>query len=154
MNSCVPFAARGTHQRITFRLARLVADYCDALGTLEALPSPADISWGSDNLVQPDVFVVPKAEAVTGDWSRMRTLVFVAEVLSPSSARTDRFPKRRLYQQHGVDTVWLIDIDRRLVEVWTPDALFPVVETDRVTWHPSGAEEPLVIALAELLSEA
>ena len=146
-------APRGTHQRIAFRLARLLADYCDALGTLETLPSPADISWGSDTLVQPDVFVVPKSEAITGDWTRMRSLVLVAEILSPSTARFDRFQKRKLYQQQRVSTLWLVDVDRRLVDVWTPDARFPVVETARVSWHPAGATEPLVIEIAALLRE-
>ena len=144
---------RGTHQRICFRLARVLADYCDSLGTLEALPSPADISWGSDTLVQPDVFVVPKSEAITGDWTRMQTLVLVAEILSPSTARRDRFQKRKLYQQQRVATLWLVDPDRRLVEVWTPDALFPVVETERVTWQPVGVSEPLIVEIAELLRE-
>ena len=146
-------APLGTHQRICFRLARVLADYCDALGTLETLPSPADISWGPDTLVQPDLFVVPKAEAMTGDWTRMKTLVLVAEILSPSTARRDRFEKRKLYQQQGVATLWLVDPDRRLVEVWTPDARFPVVETERVSWHPAGANTPLVIEIAELLRE-
>ena len=146
-------APRGTHQRLVFRLARLLADYCDALGTFETLPSPADISWGSDTLVQPDLFVVPKSEAITGDWTRMRSLVFVAEVLSPTTARLDRFQKRKLYQQQRVSTLWLVDVDRRLVEVWSPDARFPVIETERVTWQPAGATEPLVIEIAELLRE-
>lgn len=144
-------APRGTHQRIAFRLSRLIADYCDSFGTLETIPSPADISWNADTLVQPDIFVVPRAEAITGDWTRMRTLVFVAEILSPSTARVDRFQKRRLYQQREVPTLWLVDIERRLVEVWTPDALFPVVKTDRVTWLPADASEPLVVDIAELL---
>ena len=144
-------APRGTHQRIAFRLSRLIADYCDSFGTLETIPSPADISWNADTLVQPDIFVVPRAEAITGDWTRMRTLVFVAEILSPSTARVDRFQKRKLYQQREVPTLWLVDIERRLVEVWTPDALFPVVKTDRVTWLPADASEPLVVDIAELL---
>ena len=146
-------APRGTHQRIVLRLARLLADYCDDLGTLETLASPADISWGPDTLVQPDLFVVPKVEAITGDWTRMKTLVLVTEILSPSTARRDRFEKRKLYQQQGVATLWLVDPDRRLVEVWTPDARFPVVETERASWHPIGANTPLVIEIAELLRE-
>ena len=143
-------APRGTHQRIVGRLFRALADACDARGGLEAMLSPADISWGADTLVQPDVFVVPKNEAVTGDWSRIRSLVLVAEVLSPATARLDRFQKRKLYQQHGVPILWLVDAERRLIEVWTPSATFPTVETEHVTWRPPGKGSPLVIPIAEL----
>ena len=143
---------RGAHQRIAFRIARRLADYCDALGTFETMLSPADISWGPDILVQPDVFVVPKREAVTDDWSRIRSLTLIAEVLSPSSARFDRFQKRKLYLQHGVETLWLLDEERGCVEVWHPDMLFPVIETEELVWHPPGAAEPLVIPVAGLFA--
>ena len=55
--------------------------------------SPADISWGPDVLVQPDVFVVAPDEARTLTWSRVRTLLLVAEVLSPSTARRRPHPQ-------------------------------------------------------------
>ena len=63
------------------------------------LSAPADISWGPDILVQPDLFVVDRTEARTLDWTRMQTLLLAVEVLSPSTARYDRFTKRRLYQR-------------------------------------------------------
>lgn len=101
--------------------------------------SPADISWGPDILVQPDIFVVALDEAATGDWSRMRSLPLAIEVLSPSTARYDRFTKRRLYQEVGVPLYWLVDADARHVEVWTPDATFPVIEREKLVWSPDGA---------------
>lgn len=72
--------------------------------------------------------------------------------LSPSTARQDRFTKRRLYQAEGVDTVWLVGTVRRSVEIWRPDNTFGVVEFDRVIWHPSGAIEPLTVDLARLFA--
>jgi Uma2 family endonuclease len=47
---------------------------------------------------QPDVFVVPIEQARTLTWSRMQTLLLVAEVLSPSSVKGDRFRKRLLWR--------------------------------------------------------
>ena len=146
-------APRALHQLIVERLHALLSDACQRSGLFKVWMSPADISWSADTLVQPDVFVVPRNEAATLDWTRMRTLVLVAEVLSPSTAKQDGEQKRRLYQEHGVSTVWLMDADRRAVEVWTPESLFPVVETVRVSWHPVGAAEPFVIELAELFAE-
>jgi len=138
------------HQRIVRRLLAALNDYCVREGAMEAFTSPADISWGDDTLVQPDVFVTPIHESRTNDWTKVRTLLLVAEVLSPSTARNDRFQKRRLYQAQEVQTIWLLDLDRRVVEVWPPDALFPTVETERLTWQPTASAEPLVIELGAL----
>ena len=55
------------------------------------LTSPADISFGPDTLVQPDIFVIPLDQARTLEWSKIQRLLLVAEVLSPSSVRADRF---------------------------------------------------------------
>ena len=146
-------APRAWHQDIVGRLSYAPTTACTAGGSFKSYVSPADISWGSDTLVQPDVFVVPIEDARTQDWTRMRTLVLVAEVLSPSTAQQDREQKRRLYQEHGVATLWLVDADKRCVEVWTPDARFPTVETVRISWRPTAAAEPLVIELTELFAE-
>jgi hypothetical protein len=36
------------------------------------------------------------------------------------------------------------------VEVWTPEATFPVIEWAEVTWQPAGTAEPLLVSLGEL----
>jgi Uma2 family endonuclease len=112
--------------------------------------APADISWSEDSLVQPDVFVVPVDDARTLDWARLRHLLLVAEVLSPSTARADRFAKRRLYEEMGVPTYWIVDGETHQVEVWTLGALRPHVERERLTWQPPGAPRALTIELTEL----
>jgi len=114
------------------------------------LGSRADISWGPDTLVQPDVFVVPLAQARTLDWTKYRDLLLIVEVLSPSSARSDRFLKRRVYQEAGTPLYWIVDGDERHVEVWTPEARFPRVERDRLVWQPAGAAAAFTLELAEL----
>jgi len=114
------------------------------------LGSRADISWSPDVLVQPDVFVVPIAQARTLDWTHYRDLLLVVEVLSPSSARSDRFLKRRLYQEVGIPLYWVVDGDRHEVEEWTPEARFPRVERERLVWQPAGAATQFTLDLAEL----
>ncbi len=141
------------HQRLVARLLRRLADFCDELGTAEAMISPADISWSDDTLVQPDVFVVPKDEARAKDWASKRTLLLVAEVLSPSTSRHDRFAKRRLYQERGVPIVWLVDPERRVVEVWTPAAELPTTEGTRLEWRPDPARAPLLLDLRALFAD-
>ena len=138
------------HQRVVTELIIRLGTFCrrDALG--EALVSPADISWSEDTLVQPDVFVVAPAESGGADWTSVRTLRLVVEVLSPSTSRHDRFAKRKLYQEQAVETVWLVDMEQRLVESWHPNSIFPSVDSERISWHPAEAPDALVIELAEL----
>ena len=69
----------------------------------------------------------------------MRQLLLVIEVQSPSTARADRFIKRRLYQERRVELYWIVDPEGRAVEVWSPDAWFPNIEVERVSWAPSAA---------------
>ena len=143
-------APRLAHQLLVKRLLVALDAYLERAPVGQVLSSPADISWGSDVLVQPDVFIIPSEEARLLEWSKIRHLLLAVEVLSPSSTRADRFTKRRLYQEQGVPTYWLVDGDAGLVEVWTPGAEFPLSERQRVMWRPQGAETPLILDLAEL----
>ncbi len=68
----------------------------------------------------------------------------------PSTARYDRFTKRRLYQEVEIPNYWIVDPDRRLVELWTPDRELPDIERGEVTWHPAGAAQAVTINLEEL----
>ena len=143
-------APRPWHQVLVTRLAFELQRYLlqDPVGAL--LTAPADISWGPDVLVQPDVFVVDPDEARTLDWSRMRTLLLVAEVLSPSTSRGDRFLKRLRYREAGVPVYRVVDGDERSVERWTAADDFPLLERERLVWHPAGARKPFTLSLAEL----
>jgi len=143
-------APRPWHEEIVGRLFEALRDYLRHEPVGHAFGSHSDISWGRYVRVEPDVFVVPIAQARSLDWSQMRDLLLVAEVLSPSSKRGDRFTKRRLYQERHVPVYWIVDGDEAVVEVWTPDIEFPIVERERVTWHPAGARTALVLDLMEL----
>lgn len=48
---------------------------------------------------------------VSPDW--------VCEILSPSTARLDRGSKRRLYAAAGVEHLWLLDPEQRVLEVFS-----------------------------------
>ena len=143
-------APRLWHQEVCGRLSAALRTYLDRETVGVVLASPADISWGRDILVQPDLFVVPVEEARLQDWSKIRHLLLAVEILSPSSTRADRFTKRRLYQERGVPAYWMVDGDAQLVEIWQPDAELPVIERDRLTWRPSGAAHPFTLELSTL----
>lgn len=143
---------RPLHQQVVSELFLALGNFCKAHGCGQVITSPADISWSDDTLVQPDLFVITPAEAKPREWSEIRTLDLVVEVLSPSTAKQDRFQKRKLYQLQGVGTLWLVDADLKQVELWTPDAAFPTVETTRVTWSPPDTDASLVIELSALFA--
>jgi Uma2 family endonuclease len=143
-------APRPWHQVLVSRLHLAIGSYLAREPVGIALTAPADISWGRDVLVQPDVFVVAQEEARTLSWHRMRTLLLVAEVLSPSTSRGDRTLKRLRYREAGVPVYWLVDGDERSVEAWTPADDFPRVARERLVWHPAGARAPFTLALEEL----
>ncbi len=71
-------------------------------------------------------------------------------MVSPSSARYDRIVKRRVYQEHGVSTYWIVDPDAQVVEVWRPDDERPEIVTDVLRWRVGGEAEELAIELAEV----
>lgn len=143
-------APRMWHQEIIGRLLLALRQYLDQEKVGHVLASPADISWGEDTLVQPDVFVIPVDEARTLQWRHVRTLLLVIEVLSPGTERADRFAKRRLYQEQGVPMYWVVDADAGTAEVWTPEQPFPRFEREPLEWQPAGATQPFVLSLAEL----
>jgi len=126
------------HQDVLGDLEFLLRTFLAAHGRRDMLASPSDISFDTDTLVQPDLFVADLSRArQTGQWTDVTTLYLVVEIISPSSAKSDRTTKRRLYQEQRIPEYWIVDIDQRQVEVWTPDAAFPVVERERLVWrHP------------------
>jgi Uma2 family endonuclease len=141
---------RPWHEFIMKRLLVALDGYLTTERVGEVLGSRGDISWDAETLVQPDVYVVPLAEACTLQWEHMMHLLLVAEVLSPSSERADRVIKRRRYQEAGVPLYWVIDGDAHRVEIWTPTSRVPRVEERTLVWHPEGVTRPFTMELREL----
>ncbi len=119
--------------------------------------SPADVELEPDTLVQPDVFVVPRdaTGALPRDWHEIRGLLLAVEVLSPSTARYDRVVKRRFFARAGVPEYWIVDVDARLVERWTPADARPEIlgEEATLSWTPPGAAVPFTLPLGEYFAE-
>ena len=73
--------------------------------------APADIIFSARRLLQPDL-------------------------LSPSTARADRYRKRAIYMDEGVGEYWIVDAGQRLIERWRPGDSEPQVITDELVWSP------------------
>ncbi len=142
---------RGAHQRAVLALALVLDPWVRAHGVGALAISPADLDFGAGQLLQPDLFVgamINGREPV--EWADFGIPILVIEVISPATARHDRVIKRRWYQRAGVPAYWVVDLDARIVEVWTPGVEMPTIAVDELTWQPDPAREPLVIGLREL----
>jgi Uma2 family endonuclease len=140
-------APDGLHQLALVRLYDLVAPYVRARGLGETMLSPADLSLGGEQLSQPDLFVLPSLPTDRRDWSGYPDPVLVVEVLSPGTERFDRTVKRRRFQRAGIPDYWIVDLDRRAVEVWHPTDRSSRTLDQRLDWHPAGAGSALTIDL-------
>ncbi|MEX2179220.1 MAG: Uma2 family endonuclease [Gemmatimonadaceae bacterium] len=149
-------APASQHQLAITALLTLLDPYCRSERLGVALPSPADIQLAPESIMQPDVFVVPRA-LIPADrpphWPEVTWLLLAAEVLSPSSISQDRVRKRDFYLSKGVREYWIADLDARFFERWTPEQDRPEIVRDVLTWHPAGAREPLRIDLDEFFHE-
>lgn len=116
--------------------------------------SPADIELADDTVVQPDLFVIP-AWLRPRRWSDIEgRLMLAIEVLSPSTARTDRTIKRERYLRAGIPEYWIVDPRLRRVERWRQGRSTPDVLDEVLTWTPNPAHPPLAIDLPALFRDA
>ncbi|MCD8118052.1 MAG: Uma2 family endonuclease [Lachnospiraceae bacterium] len=110
------------HQKIAYLLVNLFNDYIEKRnGECVATIAPCDVEIENDGdcmIFQPDVLIVCDRDKI-----RDRNIVcgapdFVVEILSPSTKIKDRTIKLREYRKAGVRECWLIDPERKEVEVY------------------------------------
>jgi len=123
-----PPAPTWSHQMIVIEVSRQIAN------ALEGKPcrvcvAPSDVRLPKfsqeddqvETVVQPDIFITCDLRKIdtrglcgAPDW--------LAEVLSPGTARYDQFTKLPAYERAGVREVWLINPVDRMVSIWQLDA--------------------------------
>ncbi len=138
------------HEVVLMRLARVLGNYLEPLGLGDTIFAvAADISWDDRNLVQPDLLVV-RPEEFSASWTTVRRLRLAAEVVSPSSGWRDRGAKRTLYQEHRVETYWVVDAEAQTVECWHPDDTAPEIVRSLLRWQVHAGAPEVVIDLAQI----
>jgi Uma2 family endonuclease len=130
------------HQRVAFNLVGLLRDFVvpNALGTL--LFAPCDVFLSDDVVVQPDIFFVAKSrESIVERRGILGPPDLVIEILSASDPSRDTVRKLRIYGRRGVREYWIVDPDRKRLEVF-------VLDGDRLVLraaHESGEVRSLVV---------
>ena len=117
-----------SHQAIVLELGRQAADALDQtpcrvfVAPVDVLlPKSTEADDQIDTVVQPDVLIVSDLQKL--DARRLRGAPdWIAEILSPSTARYDRTIKLRAYERAGVREVWLVNPSDRTVAIYRLDA--------------------------------
>lgn len=105
---------RYNHNRIAFRIAHLFEIYLHGR-KCTVIPDGTDLYLDEDNQFVPDVMIVCDRNKVK--WNGVHGAPdLVVEVLSPSTAKNDRYHKKEVYQRHGVREYWLVDPANRTIE--------------------------------------
>jgi Uma2 family endonuclease len=82
--------------------------------------APVDVVFDSGNVLQPDLlWIAPDSQTCSiGPEHIVGAPDFVAEVLSPGTARYDRKVKFDLYERYGTREYWLVDSVEQYIEVY------------------------------------
>ena len=106
------------HQKVLFRVARLVEDFVLERGLGEVFIAPTDVVLSDTNVVQPDVIFVSKdRKSILGVDNIRGAPDLVVEVISPTNPERDLVRKREIYARHGVGEYWIADPDARSMRV-------------------------------------
>ena len=136
------------HQDAVLALAWRLKPFVDSSGAAYLSISPADIELDERTLVQPDLFVFELPGGRRPErWKDITRILLAIEVLSPSSARADRFVKRRRYQRQGIPEYWIVDLDSRLVERWRPGDDRPEILSETLAWQVAQDAQPFELDL-------
>lgn len=138
------------HETILSRLSALVTPYVHAHALGMVFHPRAVFRIDREVEVEPDLMVRALHADPRGSWETAPLPILIVEVLSPSSRKHDRVEKRKVYiDEARISEYWIVDGDARTLSSCALGRS-DIVLTDQVTWHPSGAAEPLAFGLSEI----
>lgn len=106
------------HQRISRKLEALLGQFLLENGQGEVFHAPLDVVFSESTVVQPDIlFISHQRRNIIGEQNISGAPDLVVEILSPATEERDRGAKLQLYCRYGVRECWLVDPDKRTVEV-------------------------------------
>lgn len=98
-------APEPVHQRVTYRLHKLLEEACPP--GHEVFEAPIDYDLPDGSRVEPDLVVAP--DATVGRKRLAGPVLLLVEIVSPGSVLNDQVTKRALYAQAGVPAYWIVD---------------------------------------------
>ncbi len=111
-------APTSEHQRIILKISYALNSFILQKKTGEIFISPIDVVLSFEDVVQPDlVFISRSRKKIITEKNIQGPPDLVIEVLSPSTAERDRVTKKRLYEQYGVEEMWIVNPETKTIEV-------------------------------------
>ncbi|AHF91663.1 hypothetical protein OPIT5_17015 [Opitutaceae bacterium TAV5] len=143
------------HQDIAGNLYLLLRNYLHSNPDGKAFMAPIDVYLSDLNVYQPDVLFIRKENrSIIKKHGIEGAPDLVIEVLSKTSAKYDLGPKRAIYTRTGVEELWIVDPDRRILALYrlatdseTPAATYKAADTFSSTLLPG-----LTISLKEVFA--
>lgn len=129
------------HQRVLRTLLGILDRHIQATKWGEILPAPVELYLDKRNFVEPDIVAVSNARrSILREKNIQGAPDLVIEIISPSTARTDRIRKAKLYAKHQIPHYWIVDYADKTLEAfeWSKGGyvLAAALEEDQV-FEPS-----------------
>ena len=142
-----------SHQRISGNLQFILESHVRANDWGKVFAAPIEIYLSDQDFVQPDLVCIAKARLeIIQDKNIVGAPDLVVEILSPSTARTDRVVKMNTYARHQVPHYWIVDPAAQTLEAseWAQGAYRLIAaRAEAEEWQPT-LFPGLMIHLAEL----
>ena len=107
-------------QDILLKLGILLYEFVEEYRLGKIYCAPCDVILSQEDIVQPDIFFIAKERKhIITERNIQGALDLVVEILSPFTTKLDRTLKTGIYQSFGVKEYWLVDPERREIEILT-----------------------------------
>ena len=90
--------------------------------------APMDLYVDRKNVFQPDlIYIFEKNKRIVTNRGIEGTPDLLVEIISPSNTFTDRYTKKKVYQEIGVKEYWIVDPASRTLEIYLHNQANPDV---------------------------
>lgn len=109
-----------THQTVSKRIQFVLMLQVEERGLGQVFNAPIDLIFSKTRTLQPDLLVIRTERLqIISDRGIESAPDLVIEIVSPSTEKTDRDPKSKLYAQEGVCEYWIVDASSQTFEVYS-----------------------------------
>jgi len=106
------------HQDVCANLAFVLRVFVKENALGKVYFAPLDVVLSEIDVVQPDIMFISKERLnIITERNIQGAPDLIVEIISPSSEYKDRVIKRKLYSKYGVKEYWLVDLEKKEVEV-------------------------------------
>jgi Uma2 family endonuclease len=138
-----------SHETIAARLTDILGPFVREQ-RLGHVYRPRAVFRAEGSEVEPDLMVRQVHPDPNGSWDDAPIPILIVEIISDSTRRRDRGPKRDFYMDSGIGEYWIVDSGTATITRIRPGEPDHVVR-DRLIWAPSEASAPLVVGLSAII---